>query len=145
MPIFIGADHRGFEMKNQIVDWLKQKGAAYQDLGAFKYEATDDYNDVAIKLSMNVLQNPGSIGILVCGSSQGMVMQANRLSGIRAVDCYDEMQARLAKEHHDANIACLPADFLKIDQATRVLDTFFFTKFTEQPRYIRRIQKLDMV
>lgn len=144
MHIYLGADHRGYQLKNEVIDWLVSQQIPYTDFGATEYNAEDDYNDYA-KLVAKAIQNaddPESFGILICGSGQGMCMQANRFKGIRAALCYNATEAKATREHNDANIICLSADNLR-DHFTDVLDAFFSAKSLSDEKYKRRSQKLD--
>ncbi len=146
MKVFLGSDHRGFELKKVIAEWLRHRNIEHYDLGADSLNPGDDYNDYAIMVSKEVLKNPGSFGVLLCGSAQGMAMQANRFKGIRAALCHTVEEVRVTREHNNANIICIPTD----DEAAGctsdpndMLDTFLKTSFLEYDRYLRRNQKLD--
>lgn len=141
--LFIGADHRGFEKKNQLVDYFRQSSCEVVDLGAETYQETDDYNDFAIRVAKAVLENPGSKGILLCGSAHGISIQANRFKGIRAIVGYNADLAKLGREHNDANILCLSADFQDIENMKNVADVFLNTQFLNEERLTRRNSRLD--
>ncbi len=141
--IFIGADHRGFEKKNLLADYLRQKGHEVVDLGASEYQETDDYNDYAVNVAKSVLENPGSIGILFCGSAHGISIQTNRFKGIRAIVGFDENLAKIGREHNDANILCLSADFQNKENMKKISDIFLETPFLAEERLIRRNKRLD--
>ena len=143
MRIFVGSDYRGFELKNSIMEYLISNGYDASDLGAHAYNEGDDFNDPAIAVSLSVRDNPGSRGILICGSAHGVTIQANRYKGIRAAHCDSVESARLAREHDDANILCLSGEFLDIDTATKIIDTFLKTDFKCLERRLRRIERLD--
>lgn len=144
MKIFLGADHRGLELKTQIISQLKKRKIEYSDLGAYETLPEDDYNEYATMVAREVLSSPGSFGILVCGSAQGVCMQANRFKGIRAAFCRTTAEAKITREHNDANILCLSADQ---DQPPStyydIVETFISTNFLNIDRYTRRNQKLD--
>ena len=140
--IFIASDHRGFAKKSELVDILSKKYEII-DLGPSSYDETDDYNDAAISVSKSILKNPDSFGILLCGSSVGITIQANRFKGIRAAACYDKKIAKLSREHNNANILCLSADFLKTKKMLKIISVFLNTKFITKKRYIHRNQRLD--
>lgn len=142
MKIYLGADHRGFELKQQLLPFLQQYGEVI-DLGSHEYNPEDDYNDVAIKVSEAILADSSSFGILLCGSAFGISIQANRFKGIRAIFGYTPKLAALGREHNDANILCLSADLTSKGVAEQIVDTFLNTNFIEEPRYIRRNKKLD--
>ena len=139
--IFLASDHRGFFLKSEIL-------SAYQnaeDLGPFSFNPNDDYNDFAVKIAQEILKNPGSFGILICGSAIGVSIQANRFIGIRAAIVDDEKTARLSREHNDANIICLSSEKFEKNpkNAIELINIFLKTPFSNESRHIRRIQKLD--
>lgn len=140
--IFIASDHRGFIKKNELINILS-KDREIIDLGPSAYDGNDDYNDSAINISKSVLENPGSFGILLCGSSVGVTIQANRFKGIRAASCHEEEIAKLSREHNDANVLCLSADFIETEKMTEIISTFLDTNFLAENRYIRRNNRLD--
>jgi ribose 5-phosphate isomerase B len=142
MTIYLGADHRGFELKKQIQKYLDNQKIPYEDFGALTYDPDDDYNEPAVAVSEVVLKNPADLGILICGSAVGITIQANRFKGIRAACCWSPALARIARQHNDANILCLSADFDPKDFIP-IIDAFITTAFLPEDRYIRRNQKLD--
>lgn len=146
MYIYLGADHRGFELKNRIAEWLKNESIPFMDFGATQYDAEDDYNVYAKNVARAVLDNnePGIFGILICGSGQGIAMQANRFKGIRAAICPDVATAVEARGHNDANILCIPAD-QQINDFASIINGFLHTPSLEDPKYQRRNQELDEI
>lgn len=143
MEIFIGADYRGFALKNELLKWLAQRDDAVTDMGAFSYQEGDDFNDPAVKVALSVRENPGAMGILICGSAHGVTIQANRFLGVRAAHCDDMESAGLAREHDDANILCLSAEKFTTDAAVAIVEKFLKTEFTPLERRVRRINRLD--
>lgn len=143
MKIFIGADYRGFEKKNQLLKFLNGTGNEIIDVGAYSYDEGDDFNDPAITVARNVRENREAMGILICDSAHGVTMQANRFKGVRAAHCDNEESAKLAREHDNANVLCLSAHFLDDEQMQKVITTFLDTKFENLERRIRRIKRLD--
>ena len=120
--VFIASDHRGFDAKNARVAALNNDYTV-SDLGPFENNPDDDYNDAAIAVAKAVKSYDDAKGIIICGSSHGVAIQANRFKGIRAIQGFSEELARLGREHNDANILCLSADFLddnKIDKIARI-------------------------
>ncbi|MBQ6510846.1 RpiB/LacA/LacB family sugar-phosphate isomerase [Candidatus Saccharibacteria bacterium] len=140
--LFIGADHRGFEKKNQLADYFKQNYEVI-DLGAEIYQETDDYNDFAIRVAKAVLGNPGSKGILLCGSAHGISIQANRFKGVRAIVGYNIDLAKLGREHNDANVLCLSSDYQDLENMKNIADVFLNTQFLNEERLVRRNNRLD--
>ncbi len=156
--IFIASDHRGFELKNKLVAALSggapleeqinlyaADGSEFlvSDLGPFEKDPDDDYNDAAIAVGQAVVDNPGSFGIIVCGSGNGVSIQANRIKGVRAIAPTLPEIARKGREHNDANVLCLSADYLSHEEVLNLVTTFLITKFTGEERHVRRNKRLD--
>lgn len=143
MVIYIGADYRGFERKNQLLKYLVDSEYEVIDVGAYSYHEGDDFNDPAITVARNVRENFGSRGILICDSAHGVTMQANRFKGVRAAHCETEESAKLAREHDDANVLCLSAHFVDEEKMKKIVEVFLETDFTSLERRVRRINRLD--
>ena len=139
--LYIGADHRGLAKKSELITLLTdgQENVKIVDVKA----PDEDYNDAALAVSEQVRQNPDDKGILLCGSGHGMCMQANRLKGVRAVNAPTVESAVEAREHSDANILCLAADYLDLEQLAEIARAFIATEPLTEVRYRRRIQRLD--
>lgn len=143
--IYIGADHRGFEKKNELVNLLKDCHPGMvqvEDLGAFEYVADDDFNDPAKAVAKAVIGNEHSFGVLLCGSGQGVCIQANR-SGARAVCVKTPEDAVTGREHDWANIVCLPADELGSVAMERIIKAFCHARPLNDERHQRRMKKLE--
>ena len=141
--IFIANDHAGFKLKKALIN--KNKSYEWEDLGIFN-EENSDYPEQADKLCQSLLSSElreNSVGVLVCGSGQGMAIRANRFPGIRAALAWNEDSARLAREHNNANILCLGARLLSFEEADHVLKIFMETSFKEG-RHSERVKKLDL-
>ncbi|MBR3180395.1 RpiB/LacA/LacB family sugar-phosphate isomerase [Candidatus Saccharibacteria bacterium] len=143
MKVFIGADYRGFETKNQILKLFVDTDYEVIDVGAYTYHEGDDFNDPAITVARNVRENHGSFGILVCDSAHGVTMQANRFKGVRAANCHNAESAKLAREHDDANVLCISAHFMNDELMKDIIFTFLETKHEGLDRRARRINRLD--
>ena len=141
--IYIGADHRGFEKKNELIKFLKAKNVDVKDAGAYSYDPDDDFNDPAVTVARSVRREHDSVGILLCGSSHGIAMQANRFKGVRAISATTEESAKLGREHNNANVLCLSADTLSQEEIENITKVFLTTKFSNIPRYIHRNNRLD--
>lgn len=124
----IGSDHRGFALKAALIAWLRQNGYEPKDLGADGAERCDAL-DFARKLAAEFTSDTGQFGVLICGSGQAMAMTANRYRNIRAALCESVEMARTTREHNDANVLALGADFTPPDQALAILETFLTTRF----------------
>ena len=146
MTIFIGADHRGFELKEKVLEFLAEKGIPFEDFGAFELDPDDGYNEYGNQVAEAVLSksNPNSKGLLICGSANGIAIQANRHKGVRAIIALNPEMARMGRQHLDANILCLSADFAA-DQFADIIDAFLTTDFLEQEEYLQRIEKMDKI
>ncbi len=136
--ILIASDHAGFALKKFLMD--NNPDTQWSDLGVFSEEKSD-YPDQAKKLCQAIKQE-NECGVLVCGSGQGMAMQANRYSGVRAAVVWNEESARLAREHNHANVLCLGARFLSFDKANQLLKVFLKASF-KGGHHSERIKKLD--
>lgn len=146
MTIFIGADHRGFELKNKLVEYLQQKNIRVEDMGNYEYDAEDDNPDFAQKVAEAVLQNPESFrGIVICGSGVGVTIAANRFKGIRCVLGFDKQQVQHSRENDHTNVLALPSEYLTEDQAKEFINTFLATEPVMKDKYLRRAKKLDEV
>ncbi len=138
--IHLGADHAGFWLKEHLKKILEQKGYDVADHGAKKFIQTDDYPDYAAKVAKAV-QKRGK-GILICGSAEGVCIAANKFKGIRAVAVWNLKNARLSRQHNDANILCLSGWQMSKKEAEKITKTWLNTHFTNEPRHKRRIQKI---
>ncbi len=143
MRIYLGADYRGFELKQVLVQFLAKKGYEIIDEGAYEYNEGDDFNDPAVKVAEAVREDSGTMGILICDSAHGVTMQANRFKGIRAAHCNNPESAKLAREHDDANVLCLSAHFIDKSKAEEIIEIFLNTAFDSLERRVRRINRLD--
>lgn len=142
--IFLGADHKGFKLKEALKPYLKRLRVDFEDLGNFVFDPKDDYPDFALRLAKQVAQTKGR-GILICGSGAGVCMAANKLKGIRAAQASSVKQARAIKREDDANILCLAADELSFPRARQMVRTWLATKFSGLPRHQRRLQKISQI
>lgn len=139
MPlIFIASDHAGFELKQYLIETLKED---IRDLGTYSTESCD-YPVYAHKLTEEVLNNANSVGILICGSGVGMSIAANRKKDIRAALCANEEIAALSRQHNDANVLVLGARFISKECALKCVQTFLQTPF-ESGRHLRRVGMID--
>ena len=136
----IGADHAGFQLKSAIIAYLEQQGHTVKDYGCYSEESID-YADFGHPVASHVENESGTLGIVICGSGNGINMTVNKHSGIRGALCWNLEVARLAREHNDANIIALPARFITEEQAKEMVDAFLTTAF-EGGRHQRRIEKI---
>lgn len=145
MKIYLGADHGGYKLKENIKDWLKEWDFKFEDLGAHHFDPLDDYPDFAWPVAVKVGSEPGSFGILACRSGQGEAIVANKAKGARAALAWNEHSAKAARNDDDANILCLPADYLTLDAAKAVVHDFLTTPFGATERFIRRLNKIKKI
>lgn len=140
MIIPIGCDHAGFQLKQTLISYLESKGYEVKDFGCYSEESID-YPDFAHPVADLVEENEGMLGILLCGSGNGINMTANKHQGIRAALCWQPEIAKLSREHNNANILTLPARFISEESAKEMVDIFFSTDF-EGGRHQKRIDKI---
>lgn len=138
MTCYIAADHAGYELKQQIV-------ADYPDMINLGTDSSDpvDYPDFARKLADQIKED--DFGILICGSGIGICMAANRFKHIRAANCISIEMTKLAREHNNANVLCLPGRLLSASEALLIVDTFLSTPFSAESRHQNRIQKMSQL
>ena len=139
----IGCDHAGFTLKNTLKQKLEYFGYEVIDMGCHSEESID-YPDYAHPVAHHVEQNTGMLGLLICGSGNGINMAANKHKGIRSALCWKKEIAQLAREHNNANILALPARFLTEQEAIEILEVFLNTDF-EGGRHQHRIDKIACV
>lgn len=145
MKVYIDADHNGFELKRALFAYLEKSQIEVEDLGGAEQNPDDDYPLAAARVAHAVLGDGGACGIVICGSGQGVCIAANRFKGIRASLCWDNQEARAARNDDDANVLCLPARMIDIDKAISITHTWLQTPFAAAPRFKRRIEQLDQL
>ena len=138
--IAISGDHAGFEHKTRISEMLKKQGFEIMDMGPNSGESVD-YPDFAHPVATLVETGEADLGILVCGSGNGVAMSANKHQGVRAAVCWNSELGTLARQHNDANILCLPARFLSYPEAANIVNAFVKADF-EGGRHQRRVDKI---
>ncbi len=139
--IFIGSDHAGFQLKNQIVTFLASEQHTVEDLGVDS-PTSCDYPNIAHAVCTKVLENTESFGILICGTGIGMSMAANRKHGIRAALCGCEFQAKATRAHNNANVLCLGERVTGSGVAMEMVRLFLATPF-DGGRHLQRVQLFD--
>lgn len=140
--ISIGSDHAGFELKSEIIAYLKSLGVTVIDKGCFSPERVD-YPDFGHAVALSVLKEESELGILMCGSGNGINMSANKHQGIRAALCWNSEIAVLARQHNDANVLVLPARYMGATEAFNCINAFLNEAF-EGGRHQERIKKIDI-
>ena len=147
MIVFVGSDHRGYNLKQRIISFLQAQNINVQDVGCNGQNDKDDYNDFAHRAIQSYFNHDDvkKFGILICGTAHGMTMQANRFKGIRAVRCLNTSDAQVARTHNDANFLCLAADDPETQKNYQdIIDVFFRTTPLTDEKYLRRNHKLDI-
>ncbi|MGD8451653.1 MAG: ribose 5-phosphate isomerase B [Phycisphaerae bacterium] len=140
MKISVGNDHRGYRAKQQIKALLLEMGAKIIDHGSDSGEACD-YPDIGFAVAGDVASGDADLGVLFCGSGIGMSITANKVAGVRAALCHDELTAQMARRHNDANVLCLPADLVGDALMQSIVRVWMKTEF-EGGRHLRRVQKI---
>jgi ribose 5-phosphate isomerase B len=140
MRVAIGADHRGFAVRVKLVELVQQLGHEVIDVGAFTPDAVD-YPDIAAEVARKVSRGEVDRGILVCGTGLGMCIAANKVHGVRAAPCHDDITAEMSRRHNDANVLCLSADMLGERLIDRMVEIWLNTPF-EAGRHARRVDKI---
>ena len=136
----IGCDHAGFQLKEKIISHLTSKGFEIEDFGCYSEESID-YPDFGHPVASKVEANEGMLGIIICGSGNGINMTANKHAGVRSALCWKKELAELARQHNNANIIALPARFISIEEGIEMVDVFLSTEF-EGGRHGRRVDKI---
>lgn len=139
--IYIAADHTGFQLKEQVKQFLTELGEQFEDLGT-KSAQSVDYPDFAALAAQKIQADSQAKGILLCGSGQGICIAANKFKGIRAAQAWDEATARAGRNDDDVNVLCLAARHQTIDQVKPIIKTFLQTPFESVERRVRRLQKI---
>ena len=142
MKLFIASDHGGYNLKQELKEYLNNLGHTVEDLGAHTLDPSDDYSDFVIPLAQKVAQNPQSLGVAIGRSGNGEAMAANKVKGIRTALATNQEMAKKAKEHNNANILSLGADYINSDQAKEIVKAFLDTSFSADERHIRRLGKI---
>ncbi|MBI4135069.1 MAG: RpiB/LacA/LacB family sugar-phosphate isomerase [Candidatus Sungbacteria bacterium] len=144
--IYIGADHRGYALKEALKAYLLLRGFQVEDCGAHELNIDDDYPDFASIVAEKVSENPAEhCGVSICGSGHGMDIVANKYKGVRAALCFNAGVAKQSREHEDANVLMLASDWLKERDAKEVLNIWLEAQFDGAERNVRRLRKIREV
>jgi ribose 5-phosphate isomerase B len=141
MNLAIGSDHAGFKLKNELLVYLLEKGLELQDFGPDSADSVD-YPDYAHKVAESVSTGENDLGILICGSGNGVCITANKHKGIRAALAWEEEIAALARQHNNANVLCVPARFVSKNKAFKIVDAWLNAEF-EGGRHQNRVSKIE--
>jgi len=142
--IYIGADHRGYKLKEHLKKFLANESRAVTDLGAKKYDKKDDYLDPAKAVAQKVSKNAErDLGILICRSAQGVCIVANKFKNVRAALVWNTGEAKLSRNDDMSNVICLPSDYVSPRIAEHIVETWLETPYSEALRHVRRIKKVS--
>ena len=142
--LYIGADHRGFKLKEEIKKFLAEKNYQIEDVGSFSYDPNDDYTDFAKLVAQKVSEKPEEHkGILICGSGVGVDITANKFHNVRSALADDVTTAKQSREHNDTNVLSLPADEVDFGLAQKIITVWLETPFSNGEKYKRRIDKME--
>ena len=140
--VYLGSDHAGFELKTRIIEWLAGAGHQPVDCGPEAYAADDDYPPYVMSAARGVINDPGSLGIVIGGSGNGEQIAANKIPGIRAAVAWTDETAQLARQHNDANVLSLGARMYSVDDAIGFTEIFLSTPFSGEARHARRLAEI---
>lgn len=144
--IYLAADHGGYNLKEEIKKGFDEAGISYEDLGAHKLTPDDDYPDFAIPAAKKVSEDPeNNKAILICRSGTGEVIVANKFPNVRASLSWNVEHAKKSREHENANVLSLPADYISSDEAKEIVGSWLNTDFSNADRHKRRLQKIAQV
>jgi ribose 5-phosphate isomerase B len=142
MRVHLGSDHAGFELKAHLAQRLGELGYEVVDHGPVEYDPVDDYPPFVLRAAAAVVNDPGSLGVVIGGSGNGEQMAANKVRGVRAALAWNDDTAGLSREHNDANVVSVGARMHSTDEATRLVERFLTTPFSGDVRHARRIEMI---
>ncbi len=145
LKIYLGADHRGFKLKEKIKSWLNSWNFDYEDLGASDFAPKDDYTLYAQKVALKVSKERNSRGILLCGSGVGVNIVANKFKGVRAAVGKDYRQVMSGRRDDDMNVLAIASDFTTEKELKKMLDAFLKTEFDQKLRHIKRLNDIKRI
>lgn len=143
--IYLGGDHAGWEMKEAIEVALNEDGYTVVDLGNKELNEADDYPDFALAVGKAVAKDPQSIGLLTCGSAEGVAIVANKVKGIRAAVLYSPFATTSSRNDDSANVGCIPGRVYSIEEGVAIARLFLQTPFSGAERHLRRLAKIDKI
>jgi ribose 5-phosphate isomerase B len=143
MRVYLGSDHAGYELKQHLVQWLTSAGHEPVDCGPHVYDAVDDYPPFVLRAAERAAADPDALGIVIGGSGNGEAIAANKVKGVRAALAWSTETAELGREHNNANVISIGARMHTLDEATKFVEVFVGTPFSEDPRHIRRIDMIS--
>ncbi|WP_089158270.1 ribose-5-phosphate isomerase [Micromonospora sp. NBS 11-29] len=142
MRVYLGSDHAGFELKVHLANHLAKQGYEVVDVGPHAFDPDDDYPAFCLHTGDRVVDDPGSLGVVIGGSGNGEQIAANKVAGVRAALAWNVETAQLSREHNDANVIAIGARQHTLDEATALVEAFLTTPFSGNPRHSRRIAQV---
>ncbi len=142
MTIYIGADHRGFELKNQIIEWMQSGGYQIEDVGQNEIQQRDDYVDYAEKVGKKVAEDSGNRGIVICGSGAGVDISSNKIKGVRCTIGFNVEQVKAARNDDNLNVLALASNFTFFEDTKALIETFLQTPYEPTDNHARRLEKI---
>ncbi|TDC83211.1 ribose-5-phosphate isomerase [Micromonospora sp. KC606] len=139
MRVYLGSDHAGFELKVHLANHLAKQGYEVVDVGPHVFDPDDDYPAFCLHTGQRVVDDPGSLGVVIGGSGNGEQIAANKVAGVRAALAWNIETAQLGREHNDANVVAVGARQHTLDEATALVEAFLTTAFSGNERHARRI------
>jgi len=139
MRVHLGSDHAGFELKAHLGEWLREQRYDVVDHGPVEYDPVDDYPPYVLRAAQAVVNDAGSLGVVIGGSGNGEQIAANKVTGVRAALAWNDDTAGLSREHNDANVVSIGARMHSLDEATRLVERFLTTAYGGDARHARRI------
>jgi ribose 5-phosphate isomerase B len=139
MRVHLGSDHAGFELKADLAERLRELGYEVVDHGPVEYDPVDDYPPYVLRAAQAVVNDAGSLGVVIGGSGNGEQIAANKIRGVRAALAWNDETAALAREHNDANVVSVGSRMHSLDEAARLVEGFLTTPFSGEARHVRRI------
>ncbi len=142
MTIYIGADHRGFHLKDKLTTWLREEGHDVHDCGNTVYDPEDDFPDFSFAVAEKVAMDAGSRGIVICGSGGGVTIAANKVKGVRCTTAVHVADVKHNRQADDINVLALSADYTDFDETKELVNAFILVEFEAQERHVRRLNKI---
>ncbi|WP_035849175.1 ribose-5-phosphate isomerase [Kitasatospora azatica] len=143
MRVYLGSDHAGYELKNHLVEWLTKAGHEPIDCGPHIYDAEDDYPPFCLRAAERTAADPEALGIVIGGSGNGEQIAANKVKGVRAALAWSEQTAALGREHNNANVISIGGRMHTEAEATKFVEIFLATPYSNEARHTRRIEMLE--
>lgn len=142
MRVHLGCDHAGYDFKNMLAAYLRTAGFDVCDHGAHEYDRDDDFPQYAFETAIDVIAEPGSLGVVIGGSGNGENIAANKVRGVRSALAWNEETAQLARRLHNANVIAIGARMHSVEEAFRIVTSFLNTQFSGEERHERRINQI---